>query len=275
MAETNYLDFLLGLANVFSPQEAEAKVVADDPQAQALIDAVRSGAVMPGTREKDPLVSGRFDPLRKDIYRNVLQAAEDRPETVYVGTTDRPLSPEQGGAAGQYRSGQLDTIALHSYNPFYSASNRYTNLVPTAVNYQDSLSHELVHFLLQKLVPEIDKRGPQTWLKDFFLSKYPGDYQRMIDRGYGKLVSSFLGNAEGEHEFIAYLQGLAHAPIETGPTGHDQPALTSYKASSPLTVHPKSWTQVKRDVYTEALTRILQDPALLQQVLQTMEQGAR
>lgn len=238
MAEPNWTDLLWGLVRTFAPAEAEARVVAMNPQAQALIDAVRTGATMPGTQEQDPMMTGRFDPQRKAIYRNVLQAAEDRPETAYVGMTKR-MPPGYEEASGAYNP-DIEAIALREFDPFYSKSKRYSAVVPTAENYQEVLAHELTHFLLTKLRPEL-------------MTDPPG------------LPILMFGHPPGQHKFIEYLQGQSESPVTQGPTGQWQPDTAAYASLRPFQSEVSPY---HRDIYAAALRRILQDPALLKQALQ-------
>lgn len=248
MAQTNWQDRLWGLANVFSPEEAEAEVVARDKQSLDLIEAVRTGAVMPGTREKDPMVSGAFDPVRKQLYQEVLRRAQERPETVSVGTT-KDLRVGDLEPAGIYDPLSQD-ITLRIYDPFYSNSNRYTTLIPTAEPYQNSFIHELLHFLLYQLPSEI----PQNT----------------------KLVANTLRPGVGQHEFIRYILGNDMVPGGwEGPTGAWQPDTQDYRRLKLFDYLDKTRTPAERDIYAEALRRIIRDPALLQQALQGLQQGAR
>jgi len=83
---------LAPLLEAMRPREAEARVVAKNPQAQTLVETLRSGATMPeGSPERNVLVTGRFDPLKRDIYQQILAAAEARPETVTVEHTPEGL----------------------------------------------------------------------------------------------------------------------------------------------------------------------------------------
>lgn len=267
MAARSWDDLLWGLANVFSPAEAEAKVVGVDPQARSLIDATRTGAPMPGTRERDPLMSGRYDPQRKTIYRDVLQSAEERPEVVTVDT-QKGILPDTDDAAGAYYPNE-DAIRIKAYDPNYSGTNRYTDIVPTAVNYQDTLSHELIHFLLKKLAPELAQRPPSPDL----LAKFTDlpVFQQM----HGAFVQGLLGTPQGQHDFLTYLQGLDYTPVRPGPTGKMQPNLEGFLEVRPLSEMRSAIPTVAADVYGQVLQRILKDPALLKQALQGLQQGTR
>jgi len=267
MAETDWLAPLRGLLNVFSPSEAEAKVVAHDPQGRALLDAVARGAVLPEEQEPDALMAGRFDPVKKRLYQQVLQTAQARPETVNLWT-GRQLPVDLDRAAGGYYPA-AQAIGLRTYDPFDATSgHRYTDVVPTALNYQDTLTHELVHFLLPQIGKDLTRKAPPPSFATAFANLGTPELRTLYANLLGTAITS---TPEQQHRFIDYLLGGSSSPVTEGPEGTTQPSLPTIEARTPFLTTGRP--DIEKDMYGDVLRQMIRDPALLKRALEGLQGG--
>ena len=93
------------LANLMSPSEAEAKIVAKDAPAQQMVDLLLSGLAQIPDRPSPDTLLGSLTAVNPywARYQDVAQTAEARPETINVRTF--PLGSEvmPAGAEGFHR----------------------------------------------------------------------------------------------------------------------------------------------------------------------------
>ena len=190
----------------------------------------------PGRREQNPLVTGHFDPLRKQLYQALLAYAQQRPET--VGVRYAPMPPEAAEALGSYTGPDLpaSTVPTHEIQldplSLRSAAGVYRPAPPTALQPQDTLVHELLHFLGYRLQPEVEGGLPPSarWA---------------------------LGAGNGQHRLIQYLLGSAGTPVTLNPAA----------VPRPLQIPPQG-DAAQQEVWRRAIERLfattpaLQGPAL-------------
>lgn len=189
-----------------------------------------------GAGETNPLLSGQFDPLKRQVYQQVLAAAEARPEQV---TVERMPQGLPGGIYGRYspetREIQLNPPAMRP---------RYDVIPPTSLPSQNTLAHELLHFL-----------GGQ-WHQD--LNRHPGVLrQTFLERLVGLPLegshAGALNTTEAQHALITYLLG--------GSKG--QSVLSEYEKEQPLTTPPPVQDTGQQRALDYALRQLFTDPALL------------
>jgi len=242
-------DWIGALLRLVSLSDVEARVVALDQPAADLIDAVQEGRVMSEeARETHPLVTGRFNPLLRAIYQEVLRAAQDRPETV---TVCYPAEGLPGGAAGSYNK-ETQEIEL---NPTRLRTRAvvYKNLPPTSQPAQQTLTHELLHFLSTQLLPELARAQPSS----FPDVAQMGWLRRLLLGGpTGEDVQSTLGRTEYQHDLIRYLLGSDKRPGSLEEIAQIQPLTEKPPMNEPM-----------RMVYNAVIQAIFKDPNLLQQIL--------
>ena len=274
------------LASV-GPSSAEAIVVGKDPHAQRLIDATASGEIMapnptqaetirrpapPRTfvqiparpAETDPLTTGAFDPVKKQIYKDIVTSAQARPETATVEY--RQSMPANQNAA---YNPETNDIRLRQYVPSISMTGRtYADPPPTAINYQNSLAHELTHFLMKHIGGDLQANPARAMpptsslLQWLMLPTSP--------RSLRQNVPPIIQNTASQHALIKYLLGDDQAPG----------SLEEYGQQTPLQPQhvPRMQDETARALYIDAVKQILRDPAILQQALQGIQQaplGAR
>jgi hypothetical protein len=162
---------------MIGPREAEAKVVPTDPTAQALLDAIRTAKTMP---HPDPFFAGTSNPPLRQLYQQVLQQAEARPETVTVGMMPQDDefqgTPMLGYYDPQRQAVHLQDYPIHGPRPAARATRRATPAnalrlqpqpvlspgvaaTPTFQGYQGTATHELLHFLLPYLGGQVQGTG--------------------------------------------------------------------------------------------------------------------
>jgi hypothetical protein len=190
------------LLNQVSPTSAEAKVLPRDPFAADLVSTVQEGRQLPPSfGETNPLVRGNFDPVKKQIYQQVLRTAQARPETVGVSySTETPH-------VGDFDP-NTDEIRVRP-RPLSTDATYYAKAPATSMPPQETLAHELMHFLMKVMPPELLKAGaaayPERQSANFFqrlfMSPLPGK---------GDAHDAFT--MEGQHELIKYLLGGDKAP---------------------------------------------------------------
>ena len=198
--------FLQSIADLLAPKEAEAKVTALDPYATQVVK----------TAEDQSSVG--IDPFKKMLYNAVIEKAKAEETNVDVGL-DKIL-----GAVGEYDRKKPTVKLSQSY---------YKDVDPTNPAVQDTLAHELLHFLFQ-----------QYGLR----SKAGLDYDP---------IKSLGRNTEQQHKVIKYLLGTDKAPAFN-------PYI--YKAIRPLV---PSGNEVSSDITREVYRRLFQGTPLQQGVIQT------
>lgn len=266
------------LQRLLTPREAQAEVIPQDEFARALIEAIRTGAVMapsapvaPAVRarqqalgmqappvEDHPQVTGAFNPVLKQLFAAILQAAQARPET--VGVRYGPTPP---GSVGEYESADTGSrITGHQITlaprPVTTAAQAYAQAPPPSAPAQETLTHELLHFLGYRLQPEVLARQQQA-----FATAHPW-MTRLL--GMPKLEApsqGLLGTGAGQHQLIRYLLGGDQAPQ----------TLEGYAARQPLATPPTD-NPALLDVYRQTLGQLLaSQPALRDQALQGLTPG--
>lgn len=235
------------LMQAVGPQDAEAKVVPRDPAAADLVNAIQEGWTMAGNaKETNPLVRGDFDPLKKQIYQQVLAAAQRRPETVTVGM-DPTLT-----TFGEYQP-QTRAIRLAPTFPggLTTAAGTYAAIPPTALPEQENLSHELLHFLQRAILP-----GLLAGKTSAFPTLGPRPPR-------GEDVVNTFGSAEPHHDLIRYLLGQASAPTD----------IQAYATPVPFAARPPG-TPAMDALRRAFLAQILTDPQLRARAMQGLEPPA-
>jgi hypothetical protein len=219
------------LLQLLRPAEAEAVVVPKDAASQQLVEAVATGKTMPPGKETNPLITGAFDPLKKDIYRHVYEAAHARPETVPVSFTEDLSLPS---AVGEYRADPAPGGEIR-IRPRGLETERgfYPQVPPTAISQQETLTHELLHFLMTQAFREMQQQVPRP-PNEHWINRWLGGPPHASD------VREAFRFGEPQHKLIRYLLGgdtsppsLAehekHLPLFQAPAGNDA-AWTLYNA---------------------------------------------
>lgn len=249
------------IVQALSPASAEAEVVARDQQSRQLLDAMAKQTVTPSTAlEPNPLIRGQFSPLRKQLYSEIANAAERRPETASMGfvTPEALLQKTQNPATlGLYETGTGD-IHLKNTTPWYldKPARQYREPPSTALPFQEVAAHELLHFLQSKLGEQWGKTGTPAWNRDLAW------WQRLLGAQAGpNSVQEALMPGDPQHRFIQYVLGSSQAPADNWQELETKPWY------QPFATPPTQDVQ-QQHVYEEALKQIIQDPTLLQQAIQ-------
>lgn len=137
------------LTDVISPKEAEAKVVVSDENdpVKYVLKAIEQGQVLNEKALKNiinkDLSSGKSNPALRYVYQMILKAAEADPDTVTIGSKGDMLAP---GTLGYYDRAKkhinISTVPTPGMVKY-----------PTDQGYQNTVAHELLHFLSR----DIDK----------------------------------------------------------------------------------------------------------------------
>jgi hypothetical protein len=243
-------DWISALGRLTGPAEAEARVVARDQPSADLIEAQRAGTMMsPEARETHPMLTGQFSPLLRAIFQAVLQTAQDRPETV---TVRYPPEGLPGGAAGTYNK-QTQEIELNPTRITTPTGGRYENLPPTSQPAQETLTHELLHFLNQQIGMELQK-GKQASFPD--LMQMSALRRLLTAVPANSDVQDALGSQQSQHNFIQYLLGASQRP-----TSLEEMAKTRPLQEKPL------MNESMRMVYNAVIQAIFQNPELQRQIM--------
>ena len=129
----------------FGPASAEAVVLPQDAPSRALVEAVATGQTMPPGRETNPLVTGAFDPQKKELYQRVYEAAQAHPQEVPLRYTTEGMGP--GTLAGYARDAGPGGEVRIAPSRLMTQGGVYRQAPPTSIEEQDKLTHELLHFL--------------------------------------------------------------------------------------------------------------------------------
>lgn len=235
------------LAQLLTPASAEAIVLPQDEASTDLVSTLRTGTTMPAASpEQNPLLNGNFEPLRRQILQAVLRAAEQRPETTPVQYSTEGL---RFGRAGSYnpktQAIQLTKMAIAGH-----PGGIYENLPPTSYPAQETLAHELLHFLGDVYRPELAtaprKAFPDMTLFRYLMQGVPGQ----------EAAYDALGTTEGQHAIIRYLLGTDARPA----------SLETYNKLQPLT-QPPVVNEPARLMYNAFLRNIFPPGALQDKVL--------
>ena len=209
----------------FGPASAEAVVLPQDAPSRALVEAVATGQTMPPGRETNPLVTGAFDPQKKELYRRVYEAANARPEEVPVTFTPEGLAPN--ATAGYFSLPEPGgTIRIRPRGLETAAGGVYPQVPPTAISSQDTLSHELLHFLQSQAFRDWQNRaqrpafpelaGWQRWLgggpqdvdvREAFRSGAP-----QLNNPQHRLIQYLLGGQESMPALAQYAEQVPFDP---------------------------------------------------------------
>lgn len=241
------------LLQMFSPQEAEAKVIPRDQASTDLVNAIQEGWTMAGNaKEQNPLVRGTFDPLKKQIFQEVLRAAQARPEETGVSYT------KENVGAHAYFDPQTNEIRLQDRG-LRTEAGRYPQVPPTAIYHQNTLTHELLHFLQKVLPPALLARGDAafpdlgklSWLRR----------QLTLGPGQDDLPGAF-GSERKQHELIGYLLGGERSPADLGEYDKQIPFTTPPVANGPMNY-----------LYRGFVNEIFKDPQLRERALSGLKES--
>lgn len=228
-----------GLLSVLSPGEAEAKVVARDPRAQQLINSVAAGANVPGIPSP-----------RQQLYKDVLSTAEQQPETVSVGY-DVPWT-QHPFASGAYEPATQKIFLRDESRPSKVLGPFGGTLtlpaIPKAYRTpytQDTLAHELQHFLLPLFGKSLEQAHPELG-------------RALVDMIYG---SSEKEQGDKHHAIIDFVQGQQQVD-DTWSTFNKRPLFQQ---------PPNMPSQAHAQILEEVLKRLIQQPAMLQQALESLQ----
>lgn len=216
------------LTSLLSPRAAEAEIVPRDQESQQMVDVMRRGMAPPegSPSAADPLAAGWFPQQRRDIYKAIADRAQAHPAQVNVSyPTQWKQDPEtaafysnqypQAGNIELQRMGRVDTPATETTGPSVQILPRTGNpgATPLATNtlpLQDTLAHELLHFLTRARVEPEAARLPFRTPPGVPMVDAWKQYQQQM----GQVP---LGTPEKQHALIQYLLGTQEAPTELRP----------------------------------------------------------
>ena len=207
------------------------------PDAQTLIDAIAQKRVQTDTAlEKAPTdVRERFGGTSalaaRDIYNIILQLAQRRSEEVRVKTVEPPQSalgrytPSWANAPPKDRQ-QIEITNFPVMSTGFASSG--VGAYPTYQGYQQTLSHELIHFLADMLekegkLPRIGEKEQHLLIP--YILGHPGDPSGEELSEAQPLSGSYKTD---NSDVMQLLAALFPAPSPAGFGSNEPPTLLQY-----------------------------------------------
>jgi len=232
------------LLEQLSPRSAEAKVMPRDQDSLDLMNAIEKDITLPeNSRIGDPLSRGFFDPLKKEIFKQVLRSSQARPETVAVNYSN---APEMTGNRGIFNT-QTNEIGLRSIPSYVTrGGERYSfPPIPTSIAEQETLTHELLHFLMKSIPPDLLKSNAASYpelnydqsTRRKLRRDNPASLLPAMVRPTGPTVddsTKAFETSEAQHQLIQYLLGSSIAPRTLAEHEQHKPLSTPLYTDTPI-----------------------------------------